>query len=839
MEHKILRLSLFNLKKNKREVLGIVFMTMITVMMLSIVLINSRKIDTAYDESFARSGSVTRAVQFKTDKYRNAFRTILEEQYGIENVSEGRWIYTNMVDVRSSDGDIVAYNMVFLTEKTERKIEAFRKLDQLPEEEIGRLSHPIWLPVAFQIVKGYDVGDDFVVLKNGKEYPFTIAGFYETGLMNNDGWQYKLILSEEDYALFAMLFDSSYMWECIALFFDSPDFAYDRYLEDCNAVASENLSYTSSYYYKEGEKTNETSFLKIFMMMITGISVVTLIASLFMIRHKITGDIEDQMQQIGVLEALGYRSAEISLAYLFEYVIAGGSGAILGAGLAVLITPAVNSAIGIMMGRVISENIGMGGALIAAVAILLLVVVFALLKAGQVKNYPPVVALRKGIKTHHFGKNILQLERMRMNINAGLALKAFFGNLRSSAGIFFCIVTAGTAILFGAMTYDFFKDGWTGFASIMGTDWNVLKVYTLGNADVDAFREELLSMPEVRKAIKVYNGEYVSVKGSSKNAEVITFGDYADAENIHPYQGRFPKYDNEIMIGMSRSRDEHVGIGDSIILEYNGLEKNYIVTGIVGTLQNGGTVVFLTNEGYERLNIFAEQTVVQTYPAEGVKIRELEDAINAHFGGTTKAAAEGVTQAASRDERIRAAAEEKIAVLLNQYGVTDVDYAVQIGDEMITGNSRGFVIREYFSYEGIVKTQMLPIAETTKSFCLYALILVAAIVAVLITIITSNDVRRQRHTLGIMKGLGYSSRDLMLQLALKYMPVIICGTMIATMCGIWVNKLFWGFSFAVVTKINVAVIVITDLLLIVFCFAVAYLSAGRIRKISVTELMTE
>ena len=57
MEHKILRLSLFNLKKNKREVLGIVFMTMITVMMLSIVLINSRKIDTAYDEIFARSGS--------------------------------------------------------------------------------------------------------------------------------------------------------------------------------------------------------------------------------------------------------------------------------------------------------------------------------------------------------------------------------------------------------------------------------------------------------------------------------------------------------------------------------------------------------------------------------------------------------------------------------------------------------------------------------------------------------------------------------------------------------------------------------------------------------------
>lgn len=839
MNHKILRLSLFNLKKNKREVLGIAFMTMITVLMLAIVLINSEKINTAYDESFARSGSVTRAVQFKEDKYRNAFRTILEEQYGAENVSEGRWIYTNMVDVQSPDGDIVAYNLTFVTEKTERKMELFRKLDQLPEEEIAKLSHPIWLPAAFQIVKGYDIGDDFVILKNGKEYPFTIAGFYETGLMSNPGWQYKLVLSEEDYALFATLFDSPSMWESIALFFDSPEFDYDRYLEDCNAVASENLSYISDNFSKDSEKINETTYLKIFMMMITGISVVTLIASLFMIRHKITGDIEDQMQQIGVLEALGYRSAEISLAYLFEYVIAGGSGAILGVALAALLTPVVNSAISIMLGRIVSGNSGLAGAPVAAFAILLLVVIFALLKAGQVKNYPPVVALRKGIKTHHFGKNILPLEKMHMNINAGLALKAFFGNLRSSVGIFVCIVTAGTAILFGAMTYDFFKDGALGFAPIMGTDWDVIKVFTLGNVDVDAVREEVLRMPEVRKAIIGYNGEHVSVKGSSDDAEVITFGDYADAENIHPYQGRVPKYDNEIMIGMRRSREENISVGDSIVLEYNGLEKSYIVTGIVGTIQNGGTVVFLTNAGYERLNIFAVPTVVQAYPAEGVDLTELEAAISAHFGGSAKTAAEGVAQAYGRDERIRAAAEEKIAVLLSQYGVTDVDYAVQIGDEVITGNSRGFVIRDFFSYEGIVKTQMMPIAETTKSFCFYALILVAGIVAVLITIITSNEVRRQRHSLGIMKGLGYSSKDLMLQLALKYMPVILGGTLIATVCAIWVNKLFWGLLMAVIAQVNISVIVLTDLLLIVFCFAVAYVSAGRIRKISVTELMTE
>ncbi|MBQ3789592.1 MAG: hypothetical protein II800_01530, partial [Lachnospiraceae bacterium] len=338
MKHKILRLSLFNLKKNRREVLGIIFMTMVTALMLSVVLINQKKIDTAYDESYERSGCVRQAVLFKVDKYRNAFADILLKDYGIEKVSEGRLIHSNMVDVLGKDGDTVAYNLMFATEKTERKMEAFRKTVHLPEEEIAGTRHPIWLPEGFRIKKGYDAGDDFVILKNGKEYPFVIAGFYEAGLMTNDGYYYKVILSEEDYALFAMLFDSSKDYECVGLFFDGEEIDFDRYLEDCNEVASENLSFTTDYHCYRWEKTNETSFLEVFMMMIIGISAVTLIASLFMIRHKISGDMEDQMQQIGVLEALGYRSAEISLSYLYEYVIAGGLGSVLGAVIACLIT---------------------------------------------------------------------------------------------------------------------------------------------------------------------------------------------------------------------------------------------------------------------------------------------------------------------------------------------------------------------------------------------------------------------------------------------------------------------------------------------------------------------
>lgn len=836
---KILRLSLFNLKRNKREVLGIIFMTMITALMLTIVLVNYEKIDTAFAESFEASGSVRNCVFFKEDTYRERFKSILEEEYDVEEVSEGHFIYTTLVDTYSSDGDVVSYNFSFVTEGTERKIESFRKLDHLPEEEIAALPHPIWLPASFCFVKGFDIGDSFTIIKNGEEYPFTIAGFYETGLMNSDGYTYKLVIPDEDYELFAKLFESAFSWEGVGLFFNAADFDYDGYLEKCNDTASENLSaYTIPFFY-EYEKDSENQFLTIFLYMFMFFALVTMVAAAFMIRHKVTGDIEDQMQRIGVLEALGYRSKEISLAYLFEYVIMGGVGAVLGSGIALTLTHPINLISRQLLGRSVNGTGNVSGALLSILAVVVLVVLFALFKVRTVKNYPPVEALRKGIKTHHFGRNILPLDKLSINVNAHLALKGLFGNLKTSLGICICILAAGTAFLFATQCFDFFKDGPEGLISMIGYDSDSISVHIMSGRDIDEIRDEILSLPEARKALTGYDFEQIAVKGSSDSAQVNSFGDFNDAENVIPYKGRFPKHDNEVMIAIRRSRDSLLDVGDSIVLEYKGLEKSYVITGIVGSMQNGGTVVYLTNDGYERLNIMARKNVIRVYPAEGVSISQLEKAVDEHFGGNAKDAGFVPDAGDGLEDKIHKAVRKKIAVMLNQYGVTDVDYAVKVGDEVITGNSREFAIKEITNFEGIIKTQMVPIAETTKKFTFLAMLIIGAIVAVLLAVITSNDVRRQRHRLGIMKSLGYSSQDLMIQLTLKLMPVVIFGMILASLCAIWVNKMFWGVIFATVAETDIFVILISDVLFIAFCYLVIYISSGRIRKISVTELITE
>ena len=90
-----------------------------------------------------------------------------------------------------------------------------------------------------------------------------------------------------------------------------------------------------------------------------------------------------------------------------------------------------------------------------------------------------------------------------------------------------------------------------------------------------------------------------------------------------------------------------------------------------------------------------------------------------------------------------------------------------------------------------------------------------------------------------MKSMGYSSKDLMTQMALRFMPVTVVSMAVASVIMVFVNKMFWELMFGVVTETNILLMAVTDILMILFCYAVTYIGAGRIKKISVTELMTE
>ena len=90
-----------------------------------------------------------------------------------------------------------------------------------------------------------------------------------------------------------------------------------------------------------------------------------------------------------------------------------------------------------------------------------------------------------------------------------------------------------------------------------------------------------------------------------------------------------------------------------------------------------------------------------------------------------------------------------------------------------------------------------------------------------------------------MKSMGYSSKDLMTQIALKFLPTSIISVGLASIASVFVAGKFFELGFGVPMMAHGMIHIAAGIVLIAFCYAVTYFAAGRVKKVSVTELMTE
>ena len=128
---KILRLSLFNLKRNKKEALAIAFLAMVTSLLLSVFIVNNSKKSKAFDKAFEESGCVDHIVSFDKDKYRDEYLGILEDEYNVDDNIEIDTLFSESAEIIDKAGDKVNYNMYFIKERDERKLEDFTIFDSL------------------------------------------------------------------------------------------------------------------------------------------------------------------------------------------------------------------------------------------------------------------------------------------------------------------------------------------------------------------------------------------------------------------------------------------------------------------------------------------------------------------------------------------------------------------------------------------------------------------------------------------------------------------------------------------------------------------------------------
>ena len=837
MNMKILRLSLFNLKKNKREALSVMFLTAITMFLIGIAVCNITKVNTVFDETFAATESVENMVMFPEEKYRKEYKSILENDDRVSRVEEVDLLINMRAAYKKEDSE-VGFIFACISEKEEKKIEKFEPKTNLTEDEIDNLTHPIWLPVCFQYSMDFEVGNPFVLMLSGKEYPFEIAGFYESGLMAYSGSGYKCVISEADYQLLSMVMDE----KKVMVFDCEESFLHTEYLDMCTEQSSENIGQFCCIFTKETTKSATTMFITLYLYFLVAVAFITMIACLFMIRHKISNDIEDQMQAIGVLEALGYKSKESSLAYVYEYVLTGGIGAGIGILLVLISDPLLNNIIEVMIGYRVYGSVNLGIQFGIMCILVLISVLSALGKAKTVKKFPPVVAFRKGISSHHFGKNYLPLSKAKGNINLRLSMKELLGNAKSSMGIMMCIFATATAILCGFYMFDYLKEGVTAIIPVAGLEMGDVRVELVNGVDPYEFQETLMELPEVRKTLVTYPDYIVNAKdknGESYVAYTVVFDDFKETENLFLMEGRYPEHENEIMITLEIANSKGFSVGDSMVVEGDTIDKSYVITGIVNSLSNGGQNIYITSEGLKNAFPAENPKVLEIYLNEDIDRHEFSDKLTALYGGSVENTLkeDGVT--GNYDDKIRQVADEKMARLISLYGITDVDYSIKIGDRVISGNSEKFILRDVSSTLDLLEGQLGPIAVGMKAISLVIAGCSVIVATVILSVLAGTTVRRKRKDLGIMKAMGYTSKDLMQQITFRIMPIAGVAVVLASAVSVYLMRAFGLTFFGVVLDVNFWIMVPVDICLLIFFYLVTYISAGKTKEISATELMTE
>lgn len=843
---KILRLSFANMKKHKKQTILLTLLIVFCMAVTSAAAAGSIDMTGIFPRVADAYAVHKNALYIKEDYYNDSFIRLLREDERVTDIDHVRVLFSTATKYLDNEGEEQSLYMSFVTKELEKNIERSPIETTLTDEEIAALEHPIYLPYAGQesLASKLSEGDTFNIIYGTKLFSFTVAGFYESIFMPTTGMGFQMIVSDSDYVSLMtiigkyemVLFDCNPLDDCEDIYLKF----YDRVEEQTGKDIGYNIR---SLLYKNLEQKSAV-FSEIVIGIMLFMAVVIFIAAAIMIRFRIAGDIQDQIQSIGVLKALGYTSKEIALSYTAEYLMTALAGVIIGAGGAFALLPVLHRVAETLSGHHGSLHISSLPILLAALTILVFVGVIAHTRALAVKKYPPVQAFRKGIAVHHFGKNRFPLRNTKNSVHLRLALKGFFDHMKQNISLTICIAVSALAAVAGILIADLFASDLKAAAWLTGEEMSDQIVTIMHSANTEELAERISQMQGVKRvqtgSFSLDLSEWMSLYAFDRESCLvpISYPDFSQCENIQATAGRLPEHDNEIAVSKLFATQHSLKVGDNLTLECNRVKKNYIICGFIPSMSNDGTNLYITEQALKRIMPTYRPSAIEIYLEDKTDLVEFQTLLMQTYGRSVADTRKTESIGDTAEERLRAEADRLIAEYLANHGADHIEYAIQFGDKTISGSSECFAIKNVQDIKHVMQTQMGGIFRTI-SLTSWSLMGIAAVVsAIIIIALMEQAVRRQRKELGIMLGLGYTTKELMVQLAMRIMPAVIVAIILGT---VGAAAVFHAVMDAIVgtTPINILMMIVTIIIMILFCFGCAYVGAGRIKKISVTELMTE
>ncbi|WP_240758484.1 ABC transporter permease [Lysinibacillus sp. SGAir0095] len=778
-----MHLAISNIKKSKSATVSLVIFIMVATLLLNIGLMVITQLNTFFDQKAEQLKDPHVTIVMNQANYNSTHEEFLANYSGIKETETEEIIHMNLANYKFGNGELTNSAVIYNAD-AKRKIGSYTLVEKINTSS----TNDIFVPYSFKTVGGYELGDDFTITMQDKDYDYRVAGFFETTMMgtNNIGVM-KFMLPENSYQSLVTELDNHSKWISIsAVMKDRTNSAKleNDFIQDVRKTQGEKDTQYIFGINIEMVKSVNTLTINIIATILVAFAAIIVLVSLIVIKFRVSNNIEDGMANIGVLKSIGYTSGQILSSIILQYKLIALCASVIGIALSYTLMPLIGSIISTISGLIWTQNLDMVVNLISILFVTICVVIVTLVSAFRVRKILPVAALRGGIQTHSFRKNHIPLARAKGGLHFLLAIKSMLSNSKQNIMISLIVMALTFATVFSVVLYYNIASDKSAFVDLFGSE--PANVYIAVKPDADT-RELMSGIEHMENVRKVNIFDTIETRVDDQNVYTNVTNYYNQLENNIVYEGRQPKYENEISISWLISSQINKGIGDSVEVEYGNKTATFLVTGLSQSIGNSGQIGSLTMEGIQQLQ--------------------------PNYKGTT------------------------LYVYLD--GISNKDFIQNVQKQY--GNS----IVETLDIDENIESQTSMYTAAVFAVMLMVLTINVLVVVMILYLVIKTMITKRKKEFGVMKAIGYSTIQLMNQISISFLPVIIIGVVIGGVLGILFTNPMLSvlLSSAGVKRLDFTMHIPSILFLcvglLILAYIVSMLVSLKIKKISAYSLITE
>lgn len=834
----MLQHAAFSLKRNKKDTISLTFLIFLGVMLLASGLSIQTSLNDFYYKSNERLHAQHYNVSIPNNSYKVSYLEYLQKDPRVSEAEARETAFMYGASYEVNGGKKFLYANFFSTEDG-AAIAPFTLL----EESDTKMENGIYVPYFFKN-NGYKIGDEVKFEYNREIFVYQTAGYFETtwyGTSVNS--VVTFYLPDDVYQdLYRQIGGGKLLSVRLYNIADTEAFRQDFREETGLLIESAGRNVTSIDSTFQEMQSVSVIMPNVTASIMMGFSVIVFLIIFLVIRFRVYSYMEDNLKNIGIMEAIGNTSSQIRgmiiLEYLFMTLTGGLAGVLASYGLIQLLGSFISGFVG---ARWISRLYPLVN-LFCLLLITLLVVLTTGIYTRKIKKITPVIALRGGMASHSFRKNHFSFCKYNYPLQFQLACKGMAANYKQYLMVSAILLGVTTAAAFSMMLYSNMSGKDSAMYKAIGMENSNVSVAMAAHQDLNSFRDELLAMKEVRKT-STYAGTSCDVEG--KNESFYVSDDFSKLETVMVYEGSFPNYDNEVVITGTMAKALNKTIGDTVEIGYLGVKARYLICGLTQTMNNLGSLGLLSESGIQRINPSFVITEINVYLKDGYDTESFIAGLEQNYG-VLSPENKVDTSNMTPEQRVQYRAEERIAKLLSMYGVDSADYSLSVnGEVIVSGTTNTYRINQIDNMELFISTSAGQFVSMAAILALGVLAVTLFIVGLILILVIRYMVLRRRREFGMMKAVGYTSKQIRRQIALGFLPF--------SAAGIAAGGIFAGLTLNPVLNVLLAPIGISQMPfigqplllaglsagLMIYVYLIAFMASGKVKSITAYELLND